>query len=72
MSMLGGRPDGDICSRAGCLAPALWELRWRNPAIHSADRVKIWLACDEHRDFLSEFLRARDFPLSVIPFEVAS
>jgi hypothetical protein len=62
--------DGDLeqhtCSRAGCLEHATWRLEWRNPKIHAADRVKVWLACDEHVDFLREFLAARDFPLSVV------
>jgi hypothetical protein len=72
VSLLGGQPNGDVCSRAGCTASARWELRWRNPKIHTEDRVKVWLACDEHREFLSDFLLARDFPLTVVPFEVAS
>lgn len=53
------------CSRAGCRAPARWRVDWRNPRIHSADRVKTWVACDEHRDYLRDFLAARDFPVSV-------
>lgn len=55
------------CSRAGCHDNAVWSIGWRNPRIHSDDRVKLWLACDEHRDFLSEYLRARDFPVVVVP-----
>lgn len=53
------------CSRAGCEADARYRIEWRNPRIHSADRVKIWLACDEHLDFLLGFLANRDFPLRV-------
>ncbi|PRY70455.1 hypothetical protein B0I08_101591 [Glaciihabitans tibetensis] len=53
------------CSRAGCGAPATSSINWRNPKIHSRDRVKVWLACDEHRDFLREFLLARNFPVAV-------
>jgi hypothetical protein len=53
------------CSAKGCQRPAVYELRWRNPKIHTADRVKIWLACEDHRDTLSDFLARRDFPLSV-------
>jgi hypothetical protein len=53
------------CSRAGCTAPAAWTISWRNPRIHSPDRRKIWLACDEHVDYLRDFLAARDFPLEV-------
>lgn len=55
------------CSRAGCRESATWRLDWRNPRIHAEDRVKTWLACGEHVDFLSDFLRSRDFPLAVSP-----
>lgn len=40
-------------------------MHWRNPKIHGIDRVKVWSACDEHVDFLREFLAARDFPVVV-------
>ncbi|MCU1445670.1 hypothetical protein [Cryobacterium sp.] len=53
------------CSRAGCREGAAWRLDWRNPRIHAEDRRKTWLACDEHVEFLSDFLRTRDFPLTV-------
>lgn len=53
------------CSRAGCTEAAHFNVNWRNPKIHGLDRVKVWLACDEHRDFLREFLLARSFPVVV-------
>ncbi len=53
------------CSRASCRARATYQVIWRNPRIHSADRRKVWLACDAHVEFLSEYLRARDFPVEV-------
>ncbi|WP_236968474.1 hypothetical protein [Microbacterium aurantiacum] len=53
------------CSRAGCRTAARWRIDWRNPRIHGADRTKTWVACDEHRDYLRDFLTARDFPVSV-------
>ncbi|WP_127819686.1 hypothetical protein [Microbacterium sp. CPCC 204701] len=56
-----------ICSRAGCRACAQWRIDWRNPRIHSADRTKTWVACDDHRDYLRGFLEARDFPVVVAP-----
>ena len=67
--MIGGfAPDAPpTCSRAGCREAAAWNVNWRNPRIHTPDRVKIWLACDEHRDYLSEYLAARDFPVVVTP-----
>jgi hypothetical protein len=54
-----------VCSAKGCRQPATWQLLWRNPRIHTADRTKQWLACDEHRGSLSDFLSSRDFPLTV-------
>jgi hypothetical protein len=53
------------CSRAGCSAAAEWNVNWRNPRIHAEDRVKIWLACSEHRDFLRDYLDTRGFPVVV-------
>lgn len=61
-----GEPAPLTCSRAGCRETAAWRIEWRNPRIHAEDRVKVWLACDEHVDFLGEFLAARDFPLRVV------
>lgn len=64
--MLGGGPEVPTCSRAGCREEARWRVEWRNPKIHTVDRVKVWLACDEHVDYLHEFLAARDFPVRVV------
>lgn len=58
---------GPTCSRAGCSQPAAWNVNWRNPRIHTLERVKIWLACDAHRDYLHDYLEARDFPVVVTP-----
>lgn len=58
-----------VCSRAGCHAPATTKIVWRNPRIHTPDRRKIWLACDEHAAFLRDYLAARDFPVTTEPFE---
>lgn len=55
------------CSRAGCREDAGWQVIWRNPRIHSADRRKIWAACDAHVDFLRDYLAARDFPVETAP-----
>lgn len=54
------------CSRAGCRAEAAWALLWRNPKIHTPDRRKTWLACEEHREVLTSFLSDRSFPLEVV------
>lgn len=59
------------CSRAGCRAPASWVVAWRNPRIHTADRRKLWSACDEHVGFLRDFLAARDFPVEVSRMDAA-
>lgn len=58
-------PDRVQCSRAGCRLDATQAVHWRNPKIHAIDRVKVWAACDEHVDFLADFLRSRDFPAVV-------
>lgn len=67
--MIGAEPAADriVCSRAGCDAGARWRIQWRNPAIHGEDRVKVWTACDDHVDYLREFLAARSFPVTVLP-----
>ncbi|MEF2979238.1 hypothetical protein [Subtercola sp. YIM 133946] len=69
---LGSEPGQRECSRAGCRAEATQAISWRNPRIHSADRVKVWVACDEHVDFLREFLASRDFPVAVAPLDHSS
>lgn len=58
---------GAQCSAKGCRQDAAWVLLWRNPRIHTAERTKRWLACEEHRESLSDFLARRDFPLRVEP-----
>jgi hypothetical protein len=50
-----------VCSAKGCRAPAVWGLRWNNPKLHTPERRKTWLACDEHREHLAHFLDARGF-----------
>jgi hypothetical protein len=56
-----------ICSARGCSAPARWSLLWNNPKLHTPDRRKSWLACDEHRQGLADFLSARSFLRDVEP-----
>lgn len=63
-------PASARCSRAACTATASAQVNWRNPRIHGVDRVKIWLACDEHLDFLADYLGSRDFPVEVTPVGV--
>jgi hypothetical protein len=60
-------PDQPICSARGCPSPAVWALLWNNPKLHTPDRRKTWLACDEHRSTLGDFLGARGFLKDVVP-----
>jgi len=53
------------CSSAGCASTASWRVNWRNPRIHLDDRVKVWLACDAHRETLADYLATRGFPVLV-------
>lgn len=59
---------GPACSAKGCRAEAVWVLAWNNPKLHTPDRRKTWLACDEHREHLSQFLGVRGFLKDVVPF----
>jgi hypothetical protein len=56
------------CSAKGCTSDARWQLLWNNPKIHTAERRKTWLACDEHRTSLGDFLGARGFLREVEPY----
>ncbi len=56
-----------ICSAKLCRAPAAWVLAWNNPKLHTPDRRKTWLACEEHREHLSQFLGIRGFLKDVVP-----
>ncbi|MCW2749058.1 MAG: acetone carboxylase [Aeromicrobium sp.] len=53
--------DPLICSAKGCIAEATHQVLWNNPKIHTPDRRKVWLACDEHEVTLREFLDTRGF-----------
>ncbi len=68
-SQAGPEAGPDVCSAKGCSALASWEVRWNNPKLHTPDRRKIWLACDQHRQSLSDFLAARSFLRDVVPHE---
>ncbi len=58
---------GLVCSAKGCRAEATWAHLWNNPKLHTPERRKTWLACDEHRESLSGFLAARNFLKEVVP-----
>lgn len=55
------------CSRRGCRQAAVWVLEWNNPKVHTPQRRKHWVACQEHRQHLGEFLDARGFLLEIRP-----
>jgi hypothetical protein len=61
--------DLPVCSAKGCRAPAVWVLAWNNPKLHAPERRKTWLACEEHREYLSQFLSVRDFLKDVVTVE---
>lgn len=52
-------PAETVCSRKGCRAAAAWQVRWNNPKIHTPERRKIWLACEDHRGWLEDYLKLR-------------
>ncbi|AJT40890.1 hypothetical protein [Psychromicrobium lacuslunae] len=61
-------PEKPQCSRKACRAEARWQLQWNNPAVHSPERLKVWLACDQHREWLEDYLRVRGFFRQTVPF----
>ncbi|WP_066463232.1 hypothetical protein [Sanguibacter suarezii] len=61
--------DDLVCSGKGCPQQAVWGLLWNNPKIHTPQRRKVWLACDEHRDHLETFLGARGFLKGTVPVD---
>ncbi|HWV26132.1 MAG TPA: acetone carboxylase [Aeromicrobium sp.] len=67
--MIAEGPADLICSSKGCTAPARHRVRWNNPKIHTPDRRKIWLACDDHEETLRVFLSARGFYRDTVPVD---
>lgn len=58
-----------VCSAKGCRSAATDALLWNNPKLHTADRRKVWLACTEHVEHLSQFLSMRGFLKQVVPVD---
>ena len=50
-----------MCSARCCRAPASYALVWNNPKVHAPEREKTWVACEEHRQSLADFLDLRGF-----------
>ncbi|KIH98918.1 hypothetical protein LP52_10875 [Streptomonospora alba] len=69
MTESGAAPEDEAphCSRKDCRADAAWVLVWNNPKVHTPERRKTWVACDEHRAYLAEFLDKRGFLLETVP-----
>ena len=65
----GPTPEEMRCSARGCRTGASWGLRWNNPRLHTSDRRKVWLACDDHRSHLEQFLSARGFHRDTVRVE---
>jgi hypothetical protein len=66
----GPRPDpvDELrCSARGCRSEAAWGLLWNNPRLHTPERRKVWLACDDHREHLEQFLGSRSFLRATVP-----
>ena len=55
------------CSSKACQLEAAWALQWNNPKLHTPERRKVWLACEQHRSTLGDFLTARQFLREVVP-----
>ena len=59
-------PSDLVCSARGCTHQADFGLLWNNPHLHTPERRKTWLACEEHREHLSQFLGTRGFLREVV------
>ncbi len=55
-----------VCSAKGCRREAPHAVVWRNPKLHVEGRRKVWLACDDHRQPLADFVGLRGFLLEVV------
>lgn len=47
------------CSARGCHADATQAVIWNNAKLHTPDREKVWLACDDHVEAHRSFLGVR-------------
>jgi hypothetical protein len=58
--------DSLLCSAKACRNTATWAHLWNNPKVHTPDRRKVWLACEDHRTSLGEFLSIRGFLIQTV------
>jgi len=61
--------DEHLCSAKGCRRTAGHAVIWRNPKLHTPERRKVWLACDDHRRSLADFVALRGFLIGVLAVE---
>ncbi|WP_411285774.1 hypothetical protein [Lapillicoccus sp.] len=72
MSLLSPVPSGAdalVCSAKGCRRTSTRALLWNNPTLHTPERRKVWLSCDEHVASLGDFLSVRGFLKDTIDVE---
>lgn len=58
-----------VCSARACRQEATYGVVWNNPKLHTPERRKVWLACEDHRDSLSSFVSLRGFLIEVVPVD---
>lgn len=63
MALAAGRREG-VCQARECSEPATLKITWRNPKIPWA-KDKVWFACRQHRELLSDYMRYRGFPFTI-------
>lgn len=63
-----GANEQAVCSAKGCRQPASHAVVWNNPKIHTPEREKMWMACEQHRQSLADFLDIRGFLIRVDPW----
>lgn len=61
--------DSIVCSRQGCTTTATWGMLWNNPKIHTPQRRKVWLTCDDHRQYFRDYLSLRNFCKKEVPVD---
>ena len=59
--------DRAVCSAKGCHSDAVHVLVWNNPRLHTPEREKTWVACEDHRGSLAQHLDVRGFLRRVEP-----
>ena len=61
--------DALTCSRAACRNDATWGMLWNNPKIHTPERRKVWLTCDNHHEYFRSYLTTRNFLKQEVPVQ---